>query len=145
MSRRDLIDLLVTARGAAGLTQAQLAALCKVSSQQVSRWERGTAVPGRKVLPRLAEVLRLPERDLYVAAVEASQQETRQVRRQANDVIATVNRFAETYQAFHAAYEQIGLDVQQLIIELAALKADVAEIKQAVHRLPPADRRPGRT
>lgn len=144
MSRRDLIDLLVTARGAAGLTQAQLAALCQVSSQQVSRWERGTAVPGRKVLPRLAEVLRLAERDLYVAAVEASQQETRQVRRGANELIATMERFVETYQAFHAAYEQIGIQVQQVVDELAAVKADVAEIKQAVHRLP-ADRRPGRT
>lgn len=144
MSRRDLIDLLVTARGATGLTQAQLAALCKVSSQQVSRWERGSAVPGRKVLPRLAEVLRLAERDLYVAAVEASQQETRQVRRGANELIATMERFVETYQAFHAAYEQIGIQVQQVVDELAAVKADVAEIKQAVHRLP-ADRRPGRT
>lgn len=143
MGRRELIDMLSAARQAAGLTQAQLAAECEVSSQQVSRWERGTAVPGARVLSRLAGVLGIPEGDLYRAAIAASQQETKQVRREANEVIAKVERFVETYEAFHAAYDLIGRQVERLVGEMTAMKADIIEIKQAVHQ-PPQPRRPSR-
>lgn len=142
MSRRELIDLIVSARTVAGLTQAQLAAQLKISSQQVSRWERGTAVPGAKVLPRLAGALGIPEQELYMAAIAASQQETKQVRREANDVIAKVEMFVATYESFHAAYEQIGERVDQLVEEVGTIGKVVEEIRRVLDQPP---RRPGRT
>jgi len=133
MSRRDLIDMLVTAREAAGLTQAQLAAACSVSSQQVSRWERGTAVPGPKVLSRLAAVLSLPEGELYMAAVAASQQEVKQVRRQANEM---AEQFRDVAEKLHHNHMLLNERVDYLVSMINSLTAGVDEVRDAVKKPP---------
>lgn len=141
MSRRNLIDLLVTSRNAAGLTQAQLATRAKVSAQQVSRWERGTAVPGPKVLPRLAAVLGIPESDLYAAAIAASQQETKQVRRESNEMRGQYDKLLDEMRIVvtdnREINRQIGIDIAEL---RDALNEMVSMLRDALDQRVPRGR-----
>lgn len=127
------------------LSQVQLAAAMDVSSQQVSRWERAASLPTAKLLPRLAELLGVEPTSLYEAYALASQEETHDARREVSQsrrdleaALEQVKMFVDTYQNFHAAYQKIGEQVDQLVADQVDLKAAVAEIKRAV-----LGRRPG--
>lgn len=123
--------MLIAGREAAGLTQVQLAAECKVSSQQVSRWERGTAVPGAKVLPRIAAALGLPEQQLYMAAVAASQQETKSARRETNEV---VEQFRQVAEQLHHAHMLLNERVDVIVSMMDSLTAGMSEVRDAVKK-----------
>lgn len=139
MSRKEFADLIVAAREAKKLSQVQLAAEMAVSSQQVSRWERAASLPTAKLLPRLAAILAIETATLYESYALASQEqahdarrEVTQTRRDLEAALAQVKEFVDTYQSFHAAYQKIGEQVDQLVINQADLQASIAEIKRAV-------------
>lgn len=158
MSRKEIGDLIAERRIQCDMTQAQLAAAVDMSAPQVSRWERGVSLPDARVLPRLGAALDMPqELRLQLATlwtdtrardteekIAATQQENADLREEnagmRQELMAAlieVKRFVDTYQSFHAAYQKIGDQVDQLVEEIAA-------IKQAVLH-PPApkrDRRP---
>lgn len=140
MGRRELIDLLVNGRTKAGLTQAQLAAKAKVSAQQVSRWERGSAVPGPKVLGRIAEILGLDPGELYQAAVGASQQDAKRASREANELRdqyeATLEEMREIVTVNRDINHQIGQDIASLRDVFAEMLSMLAEIRDALTRRP---------
>lgn len=139
MGRKEFADLIVVAREAKKVSQVQLAAEMKVSSQQVSRWERAASMPAAKLLPRLAEILGIETATLYETYALASQEETRDARREVSQTrrdleaaLAQVKEFVDTYQSFHAAYQKIGEQVDRLVTDQADLQASIAEIKRAV-------------
>ena len=55
--KRTLADTILKKRKALGLTQQALASRLDVSSQAVSKWEKGTSCPDIELLPELAFVL----------------------------------------------------------------------------------------
>lgn len=139
MSRKNFAELIVGARETRKLSQVQLATEVNVSSQQVSRWERGASLPTGKLLGRLADALGIDGPQLFEAYALASQEETKsarrevsQARRDLEEALEQVKLFVDTYQSFHAAYQKIGEQVDQLVSEQAELKTAVAEIKRAV-------------
>lgn len=139
MSRKNFADLIVQAREKKKLSQVQIATGMDVSSQQVSRWERAASLPTAKLLPRLAATLGIEPAALYEAYALASQEETQDARREASqtrremqDALAQVKVFVDTYQSFHAAYQKIGQQVDQLVADQEILKATIDEIKRAV-------------
>lgn len=141
-ARSRLGDLIRTSRDRTGLTQIELGVKVGVSGPQVSRWERGLQRPGGDTIGPLAEALGLDFRDLYQLTLDAGNEEVKQTRRELTDALAQarhdlqdaltqVNRFVDTYEAFHAAYRQMGE-------QMDALVADVAEIKLKLAGRPPA-------
>lgn len=52
------------ARKAVGMSQANLAKMVGVTQGAVSQWERGITHPGFKILPKLAQALKLSLDDL---------------------------------------------------------------------------------
>lgn len=136
MSRNALAGFLARARKAKGLTQAKLAPLVEVEQGQVSRWERGLSIPTERSLERLAAALGVDLADLTALALAAAQEEAAEARRELGDVrrdleyaLDQVKRFVDTYGEFHAEYQRIGEQVNQLA-------EDIAEIKQVVLRRP---------
>lgn len=134
MSRNAFALFLAHARKAKGLTQAQLAPLVEVESGQVSRWERGLSLPTDRNLDRLANALKVDLAELTSLAFSAAQEEGAEARRELADVrrdleyaLSQVKLFVDTYGEFHAEYQRIGDQVNQLA-------ADIAEIKQVVLR-----------
>jgi transcriptional regulator with XRE-family HTH domain len=139
VSRKKFADLIIQAREAKKLSQVRVAAEMDVSSQQVSRWERASSLPTAKLLPRLAEILGIEPGVLYEAYALASQEETQdarreisQTRRDLENALEQVKIFVDTYQSFHAAYQKIGEQVDQLVADQADLKTAIVEIKRAV-------------
>jgi transcriptional regulator with XRE-family HTH domain len=167
MSLKELGAFIAGARKRADLTQAQLAQKVGVGLAQVSRWERGENVPTEKNMARIVDVLHLCDErrqqayQLYgVASHQEAQQKVAASRRdmatmrqelrealdglsEAMDALAVLNQFVLTYQAFHAAYQQMGIQVDRLVGEsavnkekLATIEEQLAVITQAVLRRP---------
>jgi transcriptional regulator with XRE-family HTH domain len=119
-------------RATAKVTQRELAARIRVSQQQVSAWERGKERPRASVFPRLAQALDTTIDDLVLLAYGETAQEASEARQEAafarsdlDRALKEVKRFVDTYQAFHAAYETMGRQIDPLV-------ADVAEIKRTL-------------
>lgn len=132
MSRTALAVFLTRARKTKGLTQAQLAPLVEVESGQVSRWERSLSVPTEGNLERLAVALEVDLAELSALALAAAQEDAAEARKELADVrrdleyaLTQVKLFVDTYAEFHAEYQRIGDQVNQLA-------TDIAEIKQVV-------------
>lgn len=124
---------LEAARGAAGLSQPQIAAAIGVKQQQVSSWEHGTRIPDRH-RAALAKALGVDLADLLAWIAESAEEDAQGARRDASqakrdleEALAQVKQFVDTYKDFHAAYQKIGTQVDQLV-------AEVAEIKRVVLR-----------
>lgn len=110
-----------------------------VSAQQVSRWERGTAIPGRAATAKLAEGLSLDWRALNDLAIDAGHEETAETKRELSATraeleatLVEVKRFVDQYQDFHAAYQRIGPQVDAMLSGMVELREEIAEIKRAV-------------
>lgn len=56
----------------AGMTQASLAAVMKVSPQAVGKWERGEGYPAASQLPELAKALNCSIDELYTPPEESA-------------------------------------------------------------------------
>lgn len=56
----------------AGMTQASLAAVMKVSPQAVGKWERGEGYPAASQLPELAKALNCSIDELYQPPEESA-------------------------------------------------------------------------
>lgn len=69
------------ARRALDITQSDLADKIGVGANQVSRWERGQAMPGPRHLGPLAEALQMDRDELFVLAIEAGAEETSEAHR----------------------------------------------------------------
>lgn len=77
MSVRQVLGARISAaRRAANMTQADLANAVGVGANQVSRWERGEAMPGPRYLGPLADALNMDREDLFVLAIEAGAEDT---------------------------------------------------------------------
>lgn len=138
MARRALADVIARARESKGLTQPQLATQVGVSAQQVYKWEKGRAIPAARQLPALALALGLDREELYELHSDAKDEDlavvkrdTTDLRRSLEEALSVVAQFTETYGQFHAEYQRMGVQINQLVEE-------IAEIKQAV--LPPPRR-----
>lgn len=64
-------------RRAAGITQAKLAAVAKLSVQSVSNYERGVATPSAAILKRMAKALRIAPNKLVDTANDVELNELR--------------------------------------------------------------------
>ena len=84
--RRTLSEVLADARQERRLTQPELAQRIRVSSQQISRWERGIQRPNRDNIKLLADELGLDVNDLLGLALEAQAEELTEMRRDLADV-----------------------------------------------------------
>ncbi|WP_339747119.1 XRE family transcriptional regulator [uncultured Rubinisphaera sp.] len=58
-------ELLVIARGACGITQADLAKKMEVNQAKVSRWEDGISTPSQEEVEIISDVLQFPSRYFY--------------------------------------------------------------------------------
>ncbi len=56
---------ITAAREARGITKSELARLCKVAAGSITSWEKGTAIPRRAHLKKLALVLETTVSALY--------------------------------------------------------------------------------
>lgn len=135
VTRKALGEYLAQAREALDMTQVELAEKVEVTPGQVSKWERGLALPSPRKLAKVAGVLRLDLGEFAERYAAASQEEVVSGRRELSDVrrdlefaLGEVTRFTDTYAEFHAEYQRIGERVDQLA-------EDVDELKQAVLRL----------
>lgn len=136
MARRALADVIARARETKGLTQPQLAGLVGVTAQQIYKWEKARAIPAARQLPALAVALGLDQDQLYELHSDAKDEDiavvkrdTSELRRALEEALAVVGHFTETYGQFHAEYQRMGTQINQLVEE-------IAEIKRAV--LPPS-------
>lgn len=68
-----LVEVLIDARSGKNVSTALVADAAGVSERTVQRWEDASSVPWKKDLPRAvaaySRVTRIPERDLWVEAV----------------------------------------------------------------------------
>jgi transcriptional regulator with XRE-family HTH domain len=137
MTRKAFGEFIAHGREACDMTQVELADKVGVGSGQVSKWERGLSLPSPRKLAKIAAVLGLDVAELAERFADAGQEDALIARRQLSDVrrdleyaLDQVKRFVDTYAEFHAEYQRIGDQVNQL-------SADIAEIKQAVLDRPP--------
>lgn len=152
--REELGETISHARRRLNLSQGQLGKAAGVSAQQVSRWERATAIPSRAALAKVADTLGLDGRDLNDLAIEAGEEELKETKRdlassrsdldavrgELESALVEVKRFVDQYQDFHASYQRIGPQVDEVLMGMTELREEIAQIKQAV--LSPKNPRP---
>jgi transcriptional regulator with XRE-family HTH domain len=63
--RADLASRVYRRRRHIGLTQAEVADLCGISGETVSRYERGTACPSVDRIPKLCKALGVTPNELF--------------------------------------------------------------------------------
>jgi transcriptional regulator with XRE-family HTH domain len=119
--RQTLADQLRLLREDAGLSQAELASRLGVKQQQVSKWEKGTALPIVGRLRALSEALAIDPGDLYAMVAEAAQTEAGEARRERDTLINRMERFAEKYQELGHTYEANHGLLNTLVAEMAAM------------------------
>jgi len=109
--RRTLSEVLADARQERRLTQPELAQRIRVSSQQISRWERGIQRPNRDNIKLLADELGLDVNDLLGLALEAQAEELTEMRRDLADVRRDrdllLEKFEELARRIEAATERL--------------------------------------
>lgn len=139
MTRKALGGYIAHARESLDMTQVELAEKVDVSVGQVSKWERGLSLPSARKLGRIAGALQVDKAELYDLHADAkdddlaaARSETGELRAALAEALAVVAQFTETYGQFHAEYQRMGIQINQLVEE-------IAEIKRAV--LPPPHRR----
>jgi len=103
--------VLADARQERRLTQPELAQRIRVSSQQISRWERGIQRPNRDNIKLLADELGLDVNDLLGLALEAQAEELTEMRRDLADVRRDrdllLEKFEELARRIEAATERL--------------------------------------
>ena len=70
----DIANNIAEFRKKCGFTQKELAERAGVSSQTVSKWEKGLSVPDSELLIKLAEILEVPVSQLLGSKIEAEEQ-----------------------------------------------------------------------
>ena len=70
----DIANNIAEFRKKCGFTQKELAERAGVSSQTVSKWEKGLSVPDSELLIKLAEVLEAPVSQLLGSKIETAEQ-----------------------------------------------------------------------
>ena len=65
LSMEALGRRIATLRHQSGLTQADVAEVCFVTVQAVSKWERGLSCPDALMMERIADALKIPVHALY--------------------------------------------------------------------------------
>lgn len=148
MSRSALTELLARQITALGITQTEFARRVGAQQATVSRWLSGAVVPRENVVPLIAEVLQIHERELWVARGQAQEDRVKQSDRKAtvaeqrhDAALEQVARFVDTYEAFHAAYRQMGEQIDLLVTHIQKLTKDVADLKRDVRTLRPREDR----
>lgn len=136
MSRREFSERLSAARDTKGLSQVQLAAAVEVSSQQVSRWERGASLPQPRLLPLLASTLDLELAEIYELYALASQEDARTARKDRDVLMERLQIFADRYEELGHTYAAN----HQLLSRLLAQGEAILERLDALEgRIPPPD------
>ena len=90
------------ARRARNITQADLAETIGVGANQVSRWERGQAMPAARYLRDLADALQIDRDELYVLAVEASAEDNLALQKENERVMELLKELLPHLQAIAA-------------------------------------------
>lgn len=91
MSVRQVLGARISsARRALNITQSDLAKAVGVGANQVSRWERGDAMPGPRYLGPLADALHMDREELFVLAIEAGAEDATALRKENDRIIEVV-------------------------------------------------------
>lgn len=110
--RAELGGTIKDARVRAGLSQGQLGSAAGVSAQQVSRWERAQAIPGRAALAKVADALDLDWRALNDLAMDAGEEELKATRterdRLKDDLVATTARLERLIAQLEPLVRKLG-------------------------------------
>lgn len=126
-SRTELGELIFRARNARKLSQAALGDACGVSNQQVHRWERGRAIPGRDPIERLAETLDLDLQQLHDLARAADQEDGAEARRET----ATIKRqFTEVLNEVRIIVADNRRINEMILHHIEALAGEFAEVRR---------------
>jgi transcriptional regulator with XRE-family HTH domain len=129
-------------REAADLTQKDVALALGITQQTVSNWEDKESIPAAKYYERLADVLQVDMLEFLHWITDAHRERGEKVRRENVDLrrdlaratellvdaarrfdqgTADIKRFSDTYQAFHASYERIERQLDELTGQMAQL------------------------
>ena len=65
LSMEALGRRIATLRRRSGLTQTNVAEICRVTTQAVSKWERGLSCPDALMMESIAAALKVPVHALY--------------------------------------------------------------------------------
>ena len=116
----SLGDVIITARLARGLTQAELAGMIEVTQPALHRYEHGLRDPEPEILARLARVLGVTEEFLlHAGAVRGAMAVDAHMRRRATEKATTWRRLEAQLNEYrmHASklFEQVSLQAGQII------------------------------
>lgn len=142
MSRSALTELLSRCIQARGITQSDFAVLVAAEQATVSRWLSGAVIPRPAAVPLIAKALDVEEREVWTARSSAQEEKTKRAERgeartnrDLDTAFARVSEFVQTYEAFHAAYRQMGEQIDALVSQVERLAKDVADVKRDVRSL----------
>lgn len=111
MNKRQLADKLREQRERLGISQAELARRVSVGQAQVSRWESATQMPSAAKLGALANHLGIDIPVLYEWVLEASQDELSKVRRDRDEVLASLEH---NHRQFEGLLKQMAEMLERL-------------------------------
>lgn len=144
MSRNALTELLVGRINALGITQTEFATRVGAEQATVSRWLSGQVIPRRSAVALIAKAIDVDEREVWNAWGSAQEEKTKraergeaQTNRNLDGALERISEFVRTYEAFHAAYRQMGDQIDALVSQVENLAKDVADVKRDVRSLRP--------
>jgi transcriptional regulator with XRE-family HTH domain len=134
VSRSAFGRRLAELRKASGVSQAALGEQAHVDQRRISAWEKGLNLPPPDKVPQLAKALGADPQELFELLAVASAADATQSRRELTEALQQVQRFVDTYQAFHAAYETMGRQIEEIAAEVAEIKRMVLAQNQQTPR-----------
>lgn len=142
MSQRVFSDIIREAIKGLGITQKQFAASIGVDPATVTKWIKGTQLPRPSIVSLLAETAGIEEIELLQAInfaererANLAERKAARTDRESDRVLTRVGEFVQTYEAFHAAYRQMGEQLDVLVEQVEKLANDVADVKRDVRSI----------
>lgn len=139
MSRVVVADLLTQRFNALGIKQTELASRLGVDPGTVNRWLKGGSLPHPNVVPLLAQVLALDERELSQTIMSAQRDDSRRARREAAEARSRVDAvLAEVRQIVtdnRDINDQIGRDIRDIKRNFKEMTKELRQVNDVLLRI----------